>query len=396
MRLGGFGMGLQNVGVGGRGRTLLPLHSRIVFEGDSITAGSSGPQFSAFAIMRSGGRFFQPAGWNQGVGGQTAAQMATQVASVTALNPKVVVLLAGTNDLSGTADSDATIFANIRTCINAYKAAGARVVNICVLPRNDAVWDAGEETRRLALNERIRAQTDVKVVDVEATFNPTTMCDDGLHPNYRGAIHLGNAVGDVLSTMIVPTSVFTGYDGVGNFLVGSGDNPLLTGTTGVKSGTPAPTGEVATGWTLEHNAGASIVIAASKTTLNGKTAQRIQVSGTNATAGASVNFRNPVVYSGVAGEFWEMWWDFSLAAGAQGLRAISASTDTAMATNAGATVHYPNDVEVAGVLRPPMTTALAGADASVTMSGAMLFSAGAVAADITWAGPYFRKVPAGQ
>ena len=128
------------------GSLVLPLHSRIVFEGDSITAGSSGPQFSMFALIRAMGRFFSPSGWNQGVGGQTAAQMATQVANVTALNPKVVVLLCGTNDLSGTADTAATIFANIRTCVDAYRAAGAKVVSVCVLPRNDGVWDAGEET----------------------------------------------------------------------------------------------------------------------------------------------------------------------------------------------------------------------------------------------------------
>ena len=379
------------------GSLVLPLHSRIVFEGDSITAGSSGPQFSMFALIRAMGRFFSPSGWNQGVGGQTAAQMATQVANVTALNPKVVVLLCGTNDLSGTADTAATIFANIRTCVDAYRAAGAKVVSVCVLPRNDGVWDAGEETRRLALNDLIRAQVDVTVVDVESTFNPTTMCLDGLHPNYRGAIHLGNAVGDALNTLIVGDSVLTGYDTADNFLIGASENPQLTGTGGAVGGTPTPTGQVANNWTVDHN-DTTLTVVASKTTLNGRTAQRVQVSG-NA-AGASprgVTFRNTVAYSGQAGEFYEVWWDMSLAAGATGLRYVAPSTDTAMMQNIGA-FEYPNDVAVAGVIRPPMTNALAGVDTSVSIQVALGFTGagGAVAADITLAAPYYRKVPVGQ
>lgn len=393
----GLGISLSDRTPGGLALPPLPLHSRIVFEGDSITAGSSGPQFSIFALTRSKGRFFAPPGWNKGFGGETAAQMATQVAAVTALNPKVVVLLAGTNDLSGSADTAAAIFANIRTCVNAYKAAGARVISVCVLPRNDAVWDAAEETRRLALNTLIRGQTDVRVVDVESTFNPTTMCDDGLHPNWRGAIHLGHAVGDQLNNWIAG-DVLTLYDQAGNFLVGSGDNPTFTGTTGTKTGTPVPTGNVPTGWIVEHNAaGGGLNVASSIITLNGRPAVRLQVSGTCDINGRVVNLRNAVAYNGVAGEFWEMWWDFSLASGAQNVRHITATTDTAMVpTPSSTTILYPNDVAVAGVLRPPMNTALAGADTSVTIQGVLTLNAGTVAADITWAAPCYRKVPGGQ
>ncbi|KRQ99260.1 SGNH/GDSL hydrolase family protein [Bradyrhizobium valentinum] len=377
---------------------LLPLHSRIVFEGDSITIGSNGPTYAGFALIRSLGRFFAPSGYNQGTGGQTAAQMATQVATIAALNPKVVVLLAGTNDLSGTSDTPATIFANLRTCIDAYKAAGAQVVNICVLPRNDATWmglSAGRRADREALNALIRAQNDVAVVDLEATFDPTTMCGDGLHPHYRGAIHVGNAVGDALNTLIASQSVLSIYDTAENFLVGANENPLFAGAAGTKTGTPAPTGDVPTNWIVEHN-DSGFAVVSSITTLNGRPAVRLQVSGNNTTNGRIVNLRNVVTYAGAAGEFWEMWWDFSLAAGAQNLRAIWASTDTAAMPNNTATVLYPSDVAVAGVLRPPMTTALAGSDVSVTMQGAMTFAAGPVAADITWAAPCYRKVPVGQ
>lgn len=374
----------------------LPLHSRIVFEGDSITAGTNGPTFSLFALTRSNGKFFAPSGWNQGTGGNTAAQMATQVSSVTALNPKVVVLLAGTNDLSGTANTPAQIFADIRTCVEAYKAVGAKVINICVLPRNDATWTAlssGRKADREILNNLIRAQTDVKVVDLESTFDPTTMCVDGLHPNYLGAIPLGNAVGDVLNTLVTSSSVLTGYDTSDNFLVTASENPTFTGTGGAKSGTPTPTGNVPNNWTVQHNDAFNVV--SSITTLNGRPAVRLQVSGTNSTNGRIVNLTNAITYSGQAEEFYEIWWDFSLAANSQNLRAISTGTDTAATPSIGFNLSYPTTA-ISGVLRPPMTTALAGVDTALTIQATLTFLAGTVAADITWAAPYYRKVPTGQ
>src|SRR5437867_3800053 len=86
---------------GGGALPLLPLSSRWVAEGDSITAGSSGPQWSWQAIVATRGRLFNPQNWNQAVGGQTAAQMATQIANTMAPAPKLVTFLAGTNDLAG-------------------------------------------------------------------------------------------------------------------------------------------------------------------------------------------------------------------------------------------------------------------------------------------------------
>lgn len=377
------------------GSSLLALHSRAAAEGDSITAGSSGPTYMQFALSRTRGRFYTPIGWNQATGGQTAAQMAAQVAAVTALNPKVVFFLSGTNDLSGTADTPAQIFANQRLCVDAYRAAGARVVFICTLPRNDALWLGLTQARRddrVTLVNLQRAQTDVGLVDLEATFNPTTMCDDGLHPNYLGAITIGHAAGDVANAYVVQDDVLANYLGADNFLVGAAENPALTGTTGTL--TPANvTGQAATGWTLEENGGMTVV--ASKTTLNGRTAQRFVVSGTNSTNGRVVNFRNTVTYPGQAGELWETWWDFSLAAGATLLRAVTASCDTVAAINASAAVHYPN-MAITGVIRPPSSAVLAGADVSTNVQAGVIFSAGTVAADLTLAGPYFRRVPGGQ
>jgi lysophospholipase L1-like esterase len=378
--------------------SIFPLHARAVAEGDSITAGSSGPTYLQFAIIRTQGRYFLPSGYNLAVGGQTAAQMAepAQISAVLALNPKLVYYLSGTNDLSGTADTPAQIFANQRTSVAAYLAAGAKVVFICTLPRNDATWLGLTQARRddrVTLVNLQRAQTDVSVVDLESAFDPTTMTLDGLHPNYLGAITVGNAAGDAANLRIVSDSVLTGYNGAGNFLVGASENPLLSGTAGSKG--TGVTGDVADLWTAETN-DAGITVVASKTTLNGRTAQRLVISGTNSTNGRIVNFRNIVTYPGVAGEFWEVWWDFALASGAENLRSIAATTDTAAMPNASSSQLIPASQAISGVLRPPMTNALAGADVSVTIQGLLTFAAGVVAADITWAAPFYRKVPGGQ
>lgn len=370
--------------------SLLPLNSRLVFEGDSITAGSSGPAFTQFAITRSRGRCYCPIGYNQGTGGNTAAQMASQVASVTALNPKVVVLLGGTNDLSGTADTASTVFGNLRTCIDAYKAAGARVINVCVLPRNDASWDAGEETRRNALNALILAQTDVSVVNLEATFNPTSMCVDGLHPNYVGAILLGQAVGDAIAAIMSPDDPCDLSLTSANIISTANENPDLVGTGGAKLGTPTPTGEVANLWSVNHNDAFEIVC--SKTTLRGRTAQRLQISGTNSTNGRSVSMLNAVAYNGTVGQVYDCWWDFQLAAGAANLRAIGASSDTTSMPNVSQPNLMPADA-IDGVMRVPGNAALAGSDTSTSVQFFLNFAAGVVAADIIVAAPFFALSP---
>lgn len=372
---------------------VLPLNSRIAFEGDSITAGSSGPTYVQFALITSGGRYYAPPGYNQATGGQTAAQMATQVANVAALNPKVVVFMAGTNDLGGTEDTPEEIFANIRTCVEAYQAAGANVVSICVLPRDDDTWNGlgtSREPDRLALNELIRAQSDVTIIDLEDSFDTDTMTVDGLHPNYTGAILIGNAVGAALSNLIVEDPITYLTDESTNILISANENPGMTGTTGTKSGTATPTGEVASKWTVSENGGMTVV--ASKTTLNGREAQKITVSGTNSTAGRVVNITNTVAYSGQAGEYYECLFDFILSSGSQNLRSIAASCDTATMPNSSTTSILPSD-EISGVIRTPNSVnALAGSDVSTSVQCVLTFAAGAVSAELVVAAPYFGKV----
>src|SRR5262249_1451318 len=102
---------------------------RVVFMGDSITDGWKLDQYFA-------GKPYI----NRGISGQTTPQMLIRFRpDVIALDPKVVVILAGTNDLAGntgpmTVDS---IEDNLRTMAELAMLHNIRVVFASILPIND-------------------------------------------------------------------------------------------------------------------------------------------------------------------------------------------------------------------------------------------------------------------
>ena len=117
-----------------------PAHdNRVVFMGDSITEG-----WGYFDP-----EFFQGSGYiNRGIGGQTTPQMLLRFRSdVTELEPKVVVILAGTNDLAGnTGLTDVqTIADNIKSMCEIADHDGIRVIIASVLPAIDFPWKSGME-----------------------------------------------------------------------------------------------------------------------------------------------------------------------------------------------------------------------------------------------------------
>lgn len=382
------------IGSMGVANVKLPLNSVIVSEGDSQTAGTNGPQWIWAAAVLTNGKFNWTYQSNQATGGQTAAQMATQTAAICALAPKVVTLLAGTNDLAGTSDTPAVISANIQICIDAYIAGGAEYVVVCkVLPRNDATWlgkTVDRQADRGILNGLIaaKASSKVKIVDVEATFNPSTDCDDGLHPNWSGAIKLGEAFANILNTLTVAGDLTGLYLDSSNMLLAAG-NPQLTGTAGAKSGTQV-TGNVATGWTAETNDSAIAVACSKIADFNGAEAQNLVISGANSTSGRVVNFRKSTTYSGIAGQKYEAWIQFELKSGHQNLRSLSVSCDTGVSPSSSSVVLMPTARGLTGVLRTVVQTPLAGPDTSNNMQCIATFAAGTVAADITWGKPFLR------
>jgi hypothetical protein len=320
-------------------------------------------------------------------------------------------LLAGTNDLGGSSDTPATIYGYIKTCVKGYLDAGAKFVVVSrVLPRNDATFLAlagGTRTADLtALNALIATLPSdslfasypgqvVLAADITSTFNPTTDCVDGLHPNWLGAIKVGNSFAAGINQCVSQASLLTdGYLNADNLLLAS-RNPSLTGTAGTKSGTGPVTGNVADLWTVSENGG--MAVACSKVTLNGAAAQRLVVSGTNSTLGRVVNFSAPINVSGAIGDQFEACVDFSLASGYQNLRYVVVNAATCSSPSAsGLSVQYDGAGALSGTIRAPITAPLAATITTTTFQALLTFVNGTVAADVTWGRPYLRRVPAGQ
>jgi len=126
----------------------LPMdgENRVVFMGNSITIG----------WINSRPEFFQNKHYiNRGIGGQTTPQMLLRFRQdVIDLKPKVVVILAGTNDIAGNTgpSSMKMIMDNIKSMAEIATANGIKVIISSVLPAYDYPWKPG-----LKPNEKIPA-----------------------------------------------------------------------------------------------------------------------------------------------------------------------------------------------------------------------------------------------
>src|SRR5450432_208592 len=119
-------------------KTIKPpaTEDRVVFMGDSITDLWQNPKF--------GGFFPQKPYVDRGISGQTTPQMLIRFRpDVIALQPKVVVILAGTNDIAGNTGpmSLEMIEDNLTSMAEAARANGIRVVLSSVLPVSDYAKD---------------------------------------------------------------------------------------------------------------------------------------------------------------------------------------------------------------------------------------------------------------
>lgn len=170
---------------------------RVVFMGDSITdSWKLNEYFPGKPYI------------NRGISGQTTPQMLLRFRpDVVALNPKVVVMLAGTNDISGNTGptTPEIIQGNITSMAEIAAANGIRLVIASVLPVSDYNKNAeGNQIIRTvrrppaqiaAMNQWIRKFCDDRklvyldyfsaTVDEKGFLKPD-LADDGLHPNAKG------------------------------------------------------------------------------------------------------------------------------------------------------------------------------------------------------------------
>jgi len=163
--------------------------NRVVFMGNSITEGWH------LAEMFPGKPYV-----NRGISGQTTPQMLVRFRpDVVALKPKVVVILAGTNDIAGNTGPSTIemIEDNIASMAEIAHANGIKVVLSSVLPVFDYPWKPGLEPapKIIALNKWIKnyaAKHGHVYVDYHSATSDSRggmrpeLASDGVHPTEAG------------------------------------------------------------------------------------------------------------------------------------------------------------------------------------------------------------------
>ncbi len=170
-----------------------PDESRVVFFGDSITD-----------IWKLDESFPGKPYINRGIGGQTTSQMLVRFRQdVINLEPKVVVILAGTNDIAGNSGpiSNEDIEANLSDLVELARAHNIRVILSSILPvhnytpRSQDFFAQRPMSRILALNKWLKEYCSANNV-IYLDYFPALvddkgllkrdLADDGLHPNKAG------------------------------------------------------------------------------------------------------------------------------------------------------------------------------------------------------------------
>nr|WP_319401592.1 SGNH/GDSL hydrolase family protein [uncultured Carboxylicivirga sp.] len=165
--------------------------NRVVFMGNSITEGWSQhhPEF-----------FKDKPYINRGISGQTTPQMLIRFRpDVIDLEPKVVVILAGINDIAGnTGPSTLKMIAdNIKSMAELAKANKIKVVLCSVLPANDFPWNPGTEPadKVIELNQMIKTYAESNKIIYVDYFSQmvddqkglkSELTYDGVHPTKAG------------------------------------------------------------------------------------------------------------------------------------------------------------------------------------------------------------------
>jgi lysophospholipase L1-like esterase len=165
--------------------------NRVVFMGNSITEGWE----PLFAAQFPGKPYI-----GRGISGQTTPQMLLRFRpDVINLHPKVVVILAGTNDIAGNTGpaSLEEIEGNLASMAELARANGIRVVLCSILPVYDYPWRPGLQPapKIMAINAWLKdyaaAHGDV-YADYHSAMQdarhglPATLAGDGVHPNEAG------------------------------------------------------------------------------------------------------------------------------------------------------------------------------------------------------------------
>jgi len=195
-----------------------PGENRVIFFGDSITD-----------LWKLEDSFPGKTYINRGIGGQTTSQMLVRFRQdVIDLQPKVVVILAGTNDIAGNTGpiSNADIEANYASLAELGRAHNVRVIFSSILPvhnytpQSQELFAQRSPERILALNRWLKdycAANDLFYLDYftamvdDKGLLKRDLADDGLHPNKAGFAVMAPLAEKAIETSIQHPAIGTQY-----------------------------------------------------------------------------------------------------------------------------------------------------------------------------------------
>lgn len=252
-------------------------------------------------------RFFT--GHNHGISGETTTQMVSRFAALMAMNPDIVGVSGGTNDVAaGTASG--TITGNLDTMITTALAANKRVFLTTIRPRattgassipvGDAkwailhavnTWILGQNRPRLTVINLTPWLTD-GVTDVSGNGSgwfykaKPEYLGDNVHLSHLGGYQEGKALAAYLSGQITagniwPTDPFAAGNGI----------PLagMLGTSGTTNTETNFTGQIATGWQLRGYTVSGGAVAGSKEVISGTLEKQVLTFSAGTSSGAYEN-----------------------------------------------------------------------------------------------------------
>ncbi len=180
---------------------------RIVFMGDSITEFWSEvcPEF-----------FYGKPYINRGISGQTSPQMLVRFrADVISLQPTIVVILAGVNDIAGNTGPSTLemITNNIFSMIELAKANQIKVILCSVLPANNFHWKTktypAEKIIKLnILLKKYAEENQIYYLDYHSAMVDeqkgmrAELAYDGLHPNKKGYEIMAPLIEEAIATLL--------------------------------------------------------------------------------------------------------------------------------------------------------------------------------------------------
>ena len=153
---------------------------------------------------------------NRGIGGQTTPQMLLRFrADVIDLEPKVVVILAGTNDIAGNTGPMTLeeIRDNIISMAELAKANGIQVIISSVLPAYDYAWKPGLEPnikipklnamlKEYAENNDFLYLNYFTAMADDRNGLPIELAEDGVHPTKEGYMIMKKLAEDAIQTLL--------------------------------------------------------------------------------------------------------------------------------------------------------------------------------------------------